>query len=68
MSHVMCHDSFIGSQTFHGSHVHFRVCVRVCIVSFDMIECGMTWKRILLCLHDIYIHTGFTFELSHGFT
>ena len=42
MSDMMCCNCFVGSQTFHGSHIHFRVC----IVSHDMIECGVTWKRI----------------------
>ena len=27
MSHMMCHDHLVGSQTFDGSRIHFRVCV-----------------------------------------
>ena len=40
MSHVMCHDHFVGSRMIDGSHIHFRVCIencRVCISSLDMI-------------------------------
>ena len=68
MSDMMCHDGFVGSQMFHSSHVHFRVRVRVCVVSCDTIEHGMTWKRILLHSHGIHVHTGFMCALSHGFT
>ena len=63
-SDVMCHDSFIGSQEFHGSCIHFRVHVRVHIVSHDMIECGMMWKRILLCSYGTYICMELTFALE----
>ena len=64
---VMCHDCFVHSWTSHSSHIHFRVC----IVSCDMIEHGVTWKRILLHLHGIHIHMGLMFthdSLNHGFT
>ena len=50
MSDVMCFDCFAGSHTFHGSCVHSRVCIRVCIVSHDMIECGMMWKIDSFCM------------------
>ena len=42
MSHMTCCDCLIGLQMFHGSRIHFRVCVRVHMVSRDMVECGMT--------------------------
>ena len=52
MSHVTCHDHFVGSQTFDGScihsRVHIRVHFRVHIASHDMTRCGMMWKSILL--------------------
>ena len=44
MSHMMCYDHFVGSWMFDGSCIHFRVRIRVQIVSHDMIECGMTWN------------------------
>ena len=46
MSHVMCHEDFIGSQMFDGSYIHCKVHIRVHIVSHDMIECGMMWNSI----------------------
>ena len=46
MSDMTCHNSFIGHGMSHGSCIHFRVHVRVCIVSCDIIEHGMMWKRI----------------------
>ena len=58
MSDVMCCDDFVGSQTFHGSYVVFRVCIKVCIASHDRIENDMMWKRILLHLHRIHICMG----------
>ena len=68
MSDMMCCDYFVGSQMSHSCSIHFWVCDRVCIVSHDMIECGMMWKRILLHLHGVHIHTELMFALSHGFT
>ena len=61
MCDVICHNHFIHSWTSHSSHVQFRVHIRVHIVSHDMIEHGVTWKRILLHLHVIHIHMGLTF-------
>ena len=55
MSDVTCHDHFICSWTSHGSCIHFRVHIRVCIVSYDMIEHGMTWKEFF------YVHMALTF-------
>ena len=66
MSHVMCHNCFVGSQTFHSSHIHYGVCVRVHIVSHDTIECGVMWNSIQLHLHGIHIHMGLL--LNCGFT
>ena len=51
MSHMTCHDHFVGLWIFHSSHIHFRVHIRVCIVSCDTIKHGMTWNSIQLCLH-----------------
>ena len=51
-----CCNCFIGSQMFHGSHVHFRVHIRVHDASRDMIEHGMMWNSILLCSYGIHIH------------
>ena len=71
MSHVMCHDHFIHLWTSHGSCIHFRVHVRVHIVSHDMSECGTMWKRIQFCSYGIHVHMGLTFaqdSLNHGFT
>ena len=71
MSHMMCHNHLIGSQMFDGSHVHFRIHVRVHIVSCDTIECGRTWNSIQLGFPGIHVHTGLTFthdSLSHCLT
>ena len=71
MSHMTCHNHFIGSQTFDSSHSHFRVCIENCrvhILSLDMIGHGVTWQRILLHSHGIHIHMGLMNILSHGFT
>ena len=51
MSHMMCHDGFISSWMFHSTHIHFRVHVRVHVVSCDTTECGIMWKRILVHSH-----------------
>ena len=64
MSDMLCHDSFIGSWEFHGSYIHFRVHIRVCIASCDMVECGMMWKIILLHLYRTYICTGLMFAFK----
>ena len=64
MSDVTCHNHFVHSQTSHSSCIHFRVHV----ASHDMIQCGMTWKRIQLHSHGTDIHTGLKFALSHGVT
>ena len=61
MSHVTCHDHFVDSRTFDGSHIHFWVCVmnyRVRILSLDTIGHGMTWQRILLHSHGIHVCMG----------
>ena len=71
MSDVMCQDSFIGHGMSHGSCIHFRVCVTVCVATCDMIEYGVTWKRILLHSHGIHVCMGLRFtwdSLNHGFT
>ena len=71
MSHVMRHDHFIGSQMVDGSHICFRVCIRVHIASHDMIEHCMMWKSIRLCSPGIHIHMGLMVtcdSLNHGFT
>ena len=36
MSDVTCHDCLVGSQMFHGSHVLFRVHIRVPVASHDI--------------------------------
>ena len=50
---------------FWGLHC---VDTRVCILSLDMIECGVTWQRIQLHSHVIHVCMGLTSILSHGFT
>ena len=41
---------------------------RVCILSLDMIGCGMMWQRIRLHSHVIHVRMGLTSILSYGFT
>ena len=67
----ICHNVFIGSQTFDGSHICFRVCAGVWIVSHDMTGCGMMWNSIQLCSSRIHVCLGLMFtcdSLNHGFT
>ena len=71
MSHMMCHNDFIGSQMFDSSCVCFRVCIWDCIASHDMIGCIVMWKSIQLCLAGIHAHMGLMFthdSSNHGFT
>ena len=71
MSHVTCHNCFIGSQTFDSSHIHSRVHVWVCIASHDTTGCGMTWNSIQLHSSGIHVHMGRKLtcdSLNHGFT
>ena len=68
MSHVTCCADFVGSQTFHSSHIHSRVHIRACIASHDMIGCGVMWNSIQLHSSGIHVHMGLMFSLSHGFT
>ena len=66
---------WLARKHFDGSCIHFMVGIQglhlhlgLILAIHDTIQCGVMWPQILLHSHMIYVCTGLTSSLSHGFT